>query len=203
MTENKDNELKVVNVRLVREPSLYAEKPIRTSDDAVKLLADELSQYDREVFCVLNLKTNGQVINMNIASMGILNASLVSMREIFKSSVLSNAAAVICAHNHPSGSCQPSKEDELVTQRLQLCGELLDIKLVDHIIVAGESGRTCSLRALGLIDDRSVLSELMNAKGQSVAREPDKRRLDDRINSITVMNSHNSREGVSKEAERG
>ncbi|MGN0672916.1 MAG: JAB domain-containing protein, partial [Anaerovoracaceae bacterium] len=131
--------------------------------------------------------------------MGTLSSSLVSMREVFKSSVLSNAAAVICAHNHPSGSCQPSKEDELVTQRLQLCGELLDIKLVDHIIVAGESGRTCSLRALGLIDDRSVLSEFMNAKGQSVVREPDKRRLDERINSISDRCMQSPGKDVSRE----
>ncbi|MGN0672917.1 MAG: JAB domain-containing protein, partial [Anaerovoracaceae bacterium] len=85
MTENTDNELKVVNVRLVREPSLYSAEPIRNADDAVKLIADELSQYDREVFCVLNLKTNGQVINMNVVSMGTLSSSLVSMREVFKS----------------------------------------------------------------------------------------------------------------------
>jgi DNA repair protein RadC len=101
------NELKVVNIRMVREPSLYSEDKISCPEDAVKVIAKELSTYDREVFAVLNLKTNGQPINFNICSVGTLDASLVSPRETLKSSVLSNAAATIFCHLHPSGSLGP------------------------------------------------------------------------------------------------
>ena len=100
----------------------------------------------------MNLKTNGQIINLNICSMGTLNASLVSPREVFKSSILSNAASFIAVHNHPSGSTTPSYEDIETTKRLKACGDLLDIRMLDHIIVAAESGDTFSFRENGLMD---------------------------------------------------
>lgn len=121
----------------------------------MRAIADELKTYDREIFAILNLKANGQIINMNICSVGTLNASLVSPREVFKSAILSNAAAFIAIHNHPSGSLEPSAEDYEVTKRLKECGELLDIKMLDHLIVAGESGKlkrvVCEER-IGVID---------------------------------------------------
>ena len=152
MPKKKENELKVVNVRLVREPSLYSDEPIKTPQDVLKLIAKELSLYDREVFLILNLKYNGQVINMNICSVGTLNASLVSPREVFKSSILSNAGAFIAIHNHPSGNLSPSEEDKQLTKRLAECGRLLDIRLIDHIIVAGETGEMFSFKEEGLMD---------------------------------------------------
>ena len=105
-----ENELEVVNIRLVKEPSLYSEQ-ILDSPQAVVELMEKLSQYDREVFCILNMKNNGQVINMNLVSVGTINASLVIPREVFKSSILVNASAIIGLHNHPSGNVEPSKED--------------------------------------------------------------------------------------------
>ncbi len=152
----KENELKVVNVRLVKEPSLYSDEPIRTPQDVLKLIAKELSLYDREVFLILNLKYNGQVINMNICSVGTLNASLVSPREVFKSSILSNAGAFIAIHNHPSGNLDPSEEDKQLTKRLMECGRLLDIRLIDHIIVAAETGEMFSFKEEGLMDRMDV-----------------------------------------------
>ena len=148
----KENELKVVNVRLVKEPSLYSDEPIRTPQDVLKLIAKELSLYDREVFLILNLKYNGQVINMNICSVGTLNDSLVSPREVFKSSILSNAGAFIAIHNHPSGNLDPSEDDKQLTKRLMECGRLLDIRLIDHIIVAAETGEMFSFKEEGLMD---------------------------------------------------
>ena len=72
-----ENELEVVNIRLVKEPSLYSEQTLDSPQAVVELMAKELSQYDREVFCILNMKNNGQVINMNLVSVGTINASLV------------------------------------------------------------------------------------------------------------------------------
>lgn len=133
-------ELEVVNIRLVREPSWYSEVPLRKTKDAAELMAREFADYDREVFCILNLASDGKVINMNIVSMGTLNASLVSPREVFKSSILSNAASIIAVHNHPSGCVNPSKQDKIITQRLREAGGLMDIELLDHIIIGGKDG---------------------------------------------------------------
>ena len=151
MSKKKENELKVVNIRLVKEPSLYSTEKIATPDDVLKVIAKELSTYDREVFAILNLKSNGQVINLNICSVGTLNASMISPREVFKSSILSNAAAFIAIHNHPSGSPNPSHEDKTVTKRLAECGKMMDIRMLDHIIVAGESGQMMSFKQDGLM----------------------------------------------------
>ena len=94
------NEIQVVNIRMVKEPSLYSTEKITGPEDVKKVIAKELSTYDREVFAVLNLKTNGQPINLNICSVGTLDASVVSPREVFKSTILSNSAAFIAIHNH-------------------------------------------------------------------------------------------------------
>ena len=151
MARSKDNKINVVNVRLVKEPSLYSAEPIKTPEDVLNAVANELKQYDREVFAIINLKTNGQIINLNVCSVGTLSASLISPREVFKSSILSNAAAFIAIHNHPSGNITPSAEDKEVTERLMACGEFLDIKMLDHIIVAGETGKMLSMKSEGLM----------------------------------------------------
>ncbi|MGF7012298.1 DNA repair protein RadC [Lachnospiraceae bacterium PF1-21] len=143
------NELEIVNIRLIKEPSLYSEELLTTPDAVLRLMAKELSTYDREVLCVLNMKTNNQVINMNVVSVGSLNAGLVTPREVFKSSILSNAASIIAIHNHPSSNTQPSREDFRVTERLAKCGDLLGIELLDHIIIAGETGKMYSFKQEG------------------------------------------------------
>ena len=143
------DEIRVVSIRMVREPSLYSDTKVTCPEDAVRAIARELAEYDREVFAVLNLKKNGQIINFNICSIGTLDASMVSPREVFKSSILSNAASFIGIHNHPSGSTEPSREDRDVTRRLIKCGELLDIRMLDHIIVAGGTGQIYSFMENG------------------------------------------------------
>ena len=152
MPRKKENELKVVNIRLVKEPSLYSDEPIRSSEDVMKLIAKELAAYDREVFLIVNLKLNGQVINMNVCSVGTLTNSLVSARDVFKSAILSNAGAFIAVHNHPTGGLEPSQEDKDITKMLIKAGKIMDIKMVDHIIVAGESGKMFSFQREGLME---------------------------------------------------
>lgn len=133
--------LDVVQIRLVKEASWYSETPIYESKDAVSLISEKFEDLYRELFCILNLATDGKVINFNVISMGTLNLSLVSPREVFKSSILSNAAGIIALHNHPSGSVTPSRQDKFMTQRLREAGELLDIPLLDHIIIGGKEGK--------------------------------------------------------------
>lgn len=152
MSKKKEGELRVVNIRMVKEPSLYSTEKIKSPEDVMRIIAKELATYDREVFAVLNLKTNGQPINLNICSMGTLDTSVVSPREVFKSCILSNSAAFIAIHNHPSGNMSPSQEDRDVTKRLLSCSELLGVKMLDHIIIAGETGKMYSFKSEGELD---------------------------------------------------
>ena len=134
-----------VAIRMVKEPPLYSSTPVRSPDDAVRLMAEMLTGYDREVFCIVNFRNDMTPINMNIVSMGTLNASLVHPREILKSPILSNAAHVMAFHNHPTGSLTPSQEDIQTTDRLQKLFDLAGIPLLDHIII-GNGDRYYSFR---------------------------------------------------------
>ena len=152
MPKKNENEIKVVNIRLVKESSLYSTKEVTSPEAVMEVVAGELKNYDREVFAVLNLKTNGKPINLHICSVGTLDAAMINPREAFKAIILSNAAAFICIHNHPSGNCEPSQADIAVTERLVKCGELMGIKMLDHIIIAGETGEQTSFLREGLLD---------------------------------------------------
>lgn len=129
--------LEQVAIRMVKEPPLYSETPVTNSDDAVRLLAEALRDYDREVFGVVNFKTGGEPINMNIVSMGTLNNSIVDSKDVLKSAILSNANSILLFHNHPGGSLHPSKADIQLTDKLLLACGLMDISVLDHIIFAG------------------------------------------------------------------
>lgn len=142
------HELKQVDVRLklTDKESVFSRETIDTPEKAVSVLAPVLAELDREEVCVVNLDGKGRPINFNIVSIGSINASLVIGREVYKSAVLSNAARVILLHNHPSSSLAPSREDREVTGKMMYAGMLLDIELQDHIIVAGRTGETFSMR---------------------------------------------------------
>ena len=120
---------------MVEMPPLLSDIPFDGPEEAAKAMADLLKDYDREVFAVVNLKINGQPINMNIVSIGTLDSSLTNPREILKSMVLSNAFAVMLFHNHPSGNLNPSREDFIITNRMNDICDLIGIKLWDHIII--------------------------------------------------------------------
>lgn len=89
---------------------------------------------DREHFLVVSLDTKNQPVSVNVCHIGSLNASLVHPREVLKVAILSNAAAVMVGHNHPSGNTEPSREDIEVTKRLKEACELMGIHLLDHLI---------------------------------------------------------------------
>jgi DNA repair protein RadC len=128
---------------------LEVREVIHSPQDAAEIVINEMSLLDREHFVILMLNTKHAVIARKIVSIGHLNASLVHPRELFKDVIKKSSAAVILVHNHPSGDPTPSDEDIRVTKRLCEAGELLGIKVLDHIIVAG--GRYLSFREQGLI----------------------------------------------------
>ncbi len=96
-----------------------------------------MCQFDREVVCVVNLSSDLKPINVHFASVGSLNEAMAHPRELFKSSILSNAASMMLIHCHPSGNIFPSKADTMMTDRMNKLCELIGIPLLDHIIVGG------------------------------------------------------------------
>ena len=142
------DELKQVDVRLklVEGNGVYSDKPITNPEEAISVMADVMAGLDREEVCVINLDSKGHPINFNVVSIGTLNSSFVSGRELFKSAILSNAASMILLHNHPSSELQMSQSDRMVTEKMMYASLFLDIEILDHIIVAGRTGDTLSIR---------------------------------------------------------
>src|SRR6266516_418774 len=136
ITKTKQAGIPIYKVSLVREGrvSCYAQQ-IRSSANASMILHTYLADVDREHFVILLLDQKNQVIGLNTVSSGSLTASVVHPREVFKPAILSNAASIVCGHNHPSGDCQPSREDRALTQRLVEAGKLLGISVLDHVII--------------------------------------------------------------------
>ncbi len=124
-----------VKIQLVRETKPIKEYRIKTPDDVYRLVKDELTTLDREVFLVISLNTRNKVLGVNTVSVGSLNANLVHPREVFKPAILLNASSIILLHNHPSGEVEPSKDDIEKTDGLARAGRLLGIEVVDHLIV--------------------------------------------------------------------
>ena len=121
---------------LVAESSGVAPSgPIQTSIAAATLLRPCFEGLDREQFLVCGLDAKHRIIGINIVSIGSLTLAIVHPREVFKPLILMNAAATICAHNHPSSDPTPSQEDRVLTQRLRQGAELLGITLLDHVIL--------------------------------------------------------------------
>jgi DNA repair protein RadC len=118
--------------------------PLRSAVLVHRLLEAELRGLERETFHVLLLDGKHALRRREAISVGTLTTSLVHPREVFRLAVRESAAAVICAHNHPSGDPEPSAEDVEVTRRLIQAGTLLGVPLLDHVVI-GE-GRFVSLR---------------------------------------------------------
>ncbi len=124
-------------ISLVRESSVEVDvRVVRDGETARDIFMPLFLGLDREQFVVMALDAKHQVIGLNITSIGSLNINIVHPREVFKSVILLNAAALIVAHNHPSGHCEPSPEDRALTTRLREGGELLGIPILDHLILS-------------------------------------------------------------------
>lgn len=144
-------QLDTVSVRLVKDAPLFSNKRIKSPEDAISVVGEFLCDMDREVICMINLKTDGTPVNCNFASMGAVNQAVAEPRELLKSAILSNAASMIMVHNHVSGFLEPSKEDTVLTDRLLKISSLVGIPLWDHVIVGGDNSRYFSFHEKGLI----------------------------------------------------
>src|SRR5215211_6974540 len=102
------------------------------------LLEDEIDQ-EKEHFYVMHLDTRSRINLVELVNIGTLTSSLVHPRETFRRAIIQGSASIIVAHNHPSGEVDPSEEDTKVTKVLFEAGQLLGIKLLDHLIIANEA----------------------------------------------------------------
>jgi DNA repair protein RadC len=141
-------------VRLVRAtPAGYSAAGPRERVDTPRAAAaavDDLRREDVEVLVVLVLDAQHRVIARTEVSRGLVSASLVHAREVFRVAIAMGGSAIILAHNHPSGDCTPSPEDVKVTSQIQEAGRVLDIPLFDHVIVGGVADY-CSLCERGVL----------------------------------------------------
>jgi DNA repair protein RadC len=110
-------------------------KVIEKAEDVYNIFFDELKNKKKEYLYALLLDTKNRIIKKELISIGTLNSSLIHPREIFKEAIKNSANSLILVHNHPSGDCEPSNEDDLVTNKIKNIGDELGIKLLDHIII--------------------------------------------------------------------
>ena len=122
---------------------------IRTPQEAITMLEGDMSNLPREELRTILLDVRNRVIRISRISEGSLTSAIIQPRDLFREAVKANAAALILAHNHPSGDASPSKEDIETTHRLIEAGKMMEIRVVDHLIIA--SGGSLSMRQAGLI----------------------------------------------------
>lgn len=124
--------------RVQAEP-FTGKRVIRSPEDIAGYYIPRLLGSRKEEFRVLLMNSANQIFREVVVTEGTLNASIVHPREVFRLAITESAMAVVLMHNHPSGNCMPSNEDIMVTRQLVEAGKIIDIKVVDHIIIAGNS----------------------------------------------------------------
>lgn len=136
MTKIPAKRVDIISLKMVKDGSImYGNRKISSPEDIVKLTVDFVDGCDREKFIAIYLNTKNEPVAIHTVSQGSLNASIVHPREVMKGAILSNSNSMIFVHNHPSGNPQPSDEDKNITDRLIEAGELMGIKVLDHVIV--------------------------------------------------------------------
>jgi DNA repair protein RadC len=127
----------IAAVELGRRVSVSEEIRYRISSptDVSNYLMRELGDLKKEHFNIVMLDNKNYIIEVHNVSVGSLNSAIVHPREVFKNAIRRSSASIILAHNHPSGKSSPSAEDISITKRLVECGEIIGIKVLDHIIV--------------------------------------------------------------------
>jgi DNA repair protein RadC len=117
---------------------------VKNSKDIAKIMTAILNlekeqDKTKEHFWIIGLNASNRITYIELIALGSLTATIVHPREVFKIAIMRNSASIIACHNHPSGNVHPSKDDISLTNRLAKAGEIIGIKLVDHIILAGDN----------------------------------------------------------------
>ncbi|MER3329544.1 MAG: DNA repair protein RadC, partial [Candidatus Kapaibacterium sp.] len=133
----------------IKIADLNIQDKITSPEKIGKYFVHKLASETVEKFFAVYLSTANKIIKEKQITSGTLNASLVHPREVFKTAISVSANAIILVHNHPSGNNSPSKEDIAITNQLIEAGKIIDIRILDHLIIAGNS--FYSFRTQGLI----------------------------------------------------
>lgn len=130
----------LTGIRLVREKRYdYPRRPLDSADSAYRFIKPLIGDKDRETFITVSLDSRLYPTAVDITAVGGINSCSVRPSDIFKTAILSNATAVMCFHNHPSGDPESSDEDKRFTALIKTAGDILGIKLVDHIIAGTDT----------------------------------------------------------------
>ncbi len=136
--------------RVMETTAIYCRLP----EDAHAFCKD-MKDASQEMFTVICLNARNRIISRQLVSLGIQDSSLVHPREVFRAAILQNSAAVVLVHNHPSGDPSPSAEDIKMTRQLVQAGQIIGIKVLDHIIIGRADGPGTkdflSIREAGLV----------------------------------------------------
>ena len=136
--------------RRFREAEIKEERPqIKSAKDVVDILMPQMRDLKKEVFKVVFLNSQNRIIAIEDLEEGTVNHAAPIIREIFQRALQHFAVSIICVHNHPSGDAKPSQEDQIFTQKLKESGQVLGVKIMDHIILG--NGRYFSFT-----DDRNI-----------------------------------------------
>jgi DNA repair protein RadC len=148
--------IQVVSLKMEKDKILSSKysTSISSPNDVVEIYGGIATEFikdmDREHMILMCVDTKNKITSISNISIGSLNSAIIHPREVFKVAILSNAASIIIAHNHPSGDTTPSTEDINITNRLKECSKILGIELLDHIIV-GNDDDFMSFKREGLI----------------------------------------------------
>ena len=136
---------KRVSASLINNNRVTIKSPVEVST----LLMEEMRHLKKEVFKIILLNTKNHIIKYLDVSVGSLNSSIVHPREVFSEAVKAGCSGVLLVHNHPSGDPEPSREDIETTQRLVNAGNILGIKVLDHVVIG--DGKYTSFKEQGLM----------------------------------------------------
>ena len=133
---------KVGEVELAYKPKTKSKQRLETSTDCYEYFLKTYKETEleyRESFKVVFLNSNLRPLGWTTVSTGGINNTIVDIRIVLQAALLVNATMLVCCHNHPSGSTRPSREDDLLTSRIQRAGQIMNIPMLDHIIITTDS----------------------------------------------------------------
>ncbi|WP_373232976.1 DNA repair protein RadC [Cohnella sp.] len=152
MRDSHQQYVEFVRLKLIREGGFFTQPKVDSPEEAHLVFRQwAMEEMDREHLVVLCLDTKHRPTALQTVAVGTLDSILIHPREVFKTALLANAASIICAHWHPSGDPAPSLEDVKITNRLMKAGEIIGIKLLDHLIL-GAGDHFVSLQESGIMN---------------------------------------------------
>ena len=135
--------------RIYRPGAPHERLEVTSPEAAAEILVPLLQHLDREHCITLNLDTKHRLLATTTVSIGSIDHTFMSPREVFRDALLRGASAIVIAHNHPSGDAEPSRDDELITRRISRAGEVVGIEVLDHVVIGQQ--RWVSLARRGVL----------------------------------------------------